>query len=102
MVKRALAREGLHRDISKIVYSSEAEDALRWCKKKDRALFVRAENQILKILREPNIDKPLRYSLRNRRRVQIGSFVLVYELFQGELRFINFDHHDKIYKKYKS
>ena len=88
-------------DILKIVYSSEAEDALRRCKKRDADLFARTEKQILKILREPNFGKPLRYTLKNRRRVHVGSFVLVYELHQGELRFIDFDHHDRIYKKFE-
>ena len=95
-------RDGPHREILKIIYSPEVEDALQRCKRKDPALFARAENQIFKILREPNIGKPLRYSLRNRRRIHAGSFVLVYELCEGELRFIDFDHHDRIYKKYKS
>lgn len=90
-----------HRDILKIVYSPEAEDALRRCKKRDTNLFARAEKQILKIIREPNFGKPLRYALKNRRRVHVGSFVLVYELHNGELRFIDFNHHDRIYKKFE-
>lgn len=90
----------LHRDIFKIVYSHEFENALRRYKK-NAALFERIQDQINKILREPSIGKPLRYTLRNRRRLHIGSFVLVYEFHQGELRFIDFDHHDKIYKKFK-
>lgn len=91
----------LCRDILRIVYSPEAEDALRRCKKKDPALFARTESQILKILREPSTGKPLRYTLKNRRRIHVGSFVLVYEFHHGELRFIDFDHHDRIYKKFR-
>lgn len=91
----------IHRDISKIVYSQEAEDAFRHCRTKDKQLFQRLENQVNKILRDPGFGKPLRYTLKNRRRLHIGSFVLVYEFYQGELRFIDFDHHDKIYKKFK-
>ncbi len=54
-----------------------------------------------KAARIPNIGKPLRYALKHYRRLHMGSFVLVYEFFKGELQFIDFDHHDKIYKKYK-
>jgi len=93
--------ENVHRDIVRIIYSREVEDTLKKLKKRNKDVFDRIENQIIKILREPNIGKPLRYTLRNRRRVHIGSFVLIYEFHQGELRFIDFDHHDRIYKKSK-
>ena len=91
--------ENVYRDIVSIIYSREVEDALKKLKKRNKDIFNRVGNQIIKILREPNIGKPLRYTLRNRRRVHVGSFVLIYEFHQGELRFIDFDHHDKIYKK---
>lgn len=93
--------ENVHRDIIRIIYSREVEDALKKLKKRNKDIFDRIENQIIKILREPNIGKPLRYTLRNRRRMHVGSFVLIYEFYQGELRFIDFDHHDRIYKKSK-
>ncbi|MBI4159733.1 type II toxin-antitoxin system RelE/ParE family toxin [Candidatus Wolfebacteria bacterium] len=85
----------------RIVYSREIESILRKLKRNDRFLLGKVESQMIKILHEPNIGKPLRYTLKNRRRVHIGSFVLVYELHYGELRFLDFDHHDKIYKKFR-
>lgn len=88
------------KSILKIVYSVEFEDVLKQCKKKNKILFARIEKQIMKIIREPMIGKPLRHSLKNRRRIHIGSFVLIYEFYGGELRFIDLDHHDNIYKKY--
>lgn len=89
----------ISKDILKVVYSLEFERALARWKKKDKNLFTQIENHIFKVLREPNMGKPLRYSLKSRRRAHVGSFVLVYEFHNGELRFIDFDHHDKIYKK---
>lgn len=86
--------------ISKILYSLEFQRAVRKLKKRDRNVFARVENQIAKIIRDPSLGKPLRYTLKNRRRIHVGSFVLVYELHNGELRFIDFDHHDRIYKKH--
>jgi len=94
-------REGLHRDILKIIYSPQIEDTLRQFKRGNQNFFNRTEKQILKILKEPNIGKPLRYTLKNRRRIHICSYVLVYEFHQGELRFLDIDHHDRIYKKFK-
>lgn len=87
--------------VSKIIYSSEFERAIRKIRRQDSNTFARLENQINKVVREPNIGKPLRYTLKNRRRLHVGSFVLIYEIHNGELRFIDFDHHDKIYRKYE-
>jgi len=82
----------------KIVYAEKFEQALRFWKKKDSRIFQSIVNQIEKIIREPEIGKPLRHTLRGRRRIHIGSFVLVYEFHNEGLRFLDFDHHDKIYK----
>ena len=90
---------GISGDVLNVIYSVEFERAVRrW--RKDRKLFRQVGVQMGKIIREPNIGKPLRYALKNRRRVHVGSFVLVYEFHGGELRFIDFDHHDRIYKTY--
>ena len=86
-------------EITRIGYSAEFERIIRKIKKKNRGLFDVLSGQIDKIIREPQTGKPLRYTLKNRRRVHVGSFVLVYEFHNSELRFLDFDHHDRIYKK---
>ena len=93
--------DNFNKNISKIIYSPEIERALTRYKKKDKTLLDRVETQIVKICQEPNIGKPLRHSLKDRRRIHIGSFVLIYEFHNGELRFLDFDHHDKVYKKHR-
>ncbi|MBI2099917.1 MAG: type II toxin-antitoxin system mRNA interferase toxin, RelE/StbE family [Candidatus Vogelbacteria bacterium] len=65
-----------------------------------RALLKKLEHQIAKILREPIFGKPLRNVMRNYRRVHINSFVLVYEIVGQVIRLLDFDHHDRIYKKF--
>lgn len=87
--------------VKQISYSQAFEKIAIKLKKKDRTLFDQLSVQIEKTIRIPSIGKPLRYTLKNRRRLHVGSFVLVYEFYDSELRFIDFDHHDKIYKKYK-
>lgn len=53
-----------------------------------------------KIAREPVLGKPTRNILSNQRRIHIaGSFVLLYEIAGTEVRLLDFDHHNKIYKK---
>mgnify|MGYP001563091347 FL=1 len=86
--------------IEKIVFSSVFERIVKKCKKSNLELFDELAHQIEKIISEPTVGKPLRYTLKNRRRVHVGSFVLIYEFHQNELRFLDFDHHDRIYKKY--
>lgn len=83
----------------RIIYAEKFERALRFWKKKDGRIFQSIASQIEKIIREPEIGKPLRHILKGRRRIHVGSFVLVYEFHNEELRFIDFDHHDKIYRK---
>ncbi len=85
----------MHPDIARVVYSDQIQRALKR-HKRDGTLFTKIERQIEKILREPSFGKPLRYSLKNRRRVHVGPFVIIYELHNGELRFLDCDHHDKI------
>ena len=82
-----------------IVISPEFGRILKSLKKKKPSVFRNIEKQILKILREPTLGKPLRNVLRNYRRVHMGSFVLIYEIYNNEIRLIDFDHHDRIYKK---
>jgi len=94
-----LENRKISREVGKITFSPEFERALIEWNKKDRKIYSEIQGRITKILNEPNIGKPLRYSLKNRRRVHIDSFVLVYEFKEGELRFVDFNHHDKIYKK---
>lgn len=83
----------------KIIYSDEFERALRKWKKRDHYLFEQLVNKMERIINDPTVGKPLRYTLKNRRRIHINSFVLVYEFHNDEVRFIDFDHHDRVYKK---
>ena len=62
-------------------------------------MFGEITSQIEKIIRAPEIGKPPRYALKSRRRVHVGSFVLICEFHDEELRFLDVDHHDRIYKK---
>ena len=87
------------RDRYVLVVSPHFERILKQLKRKKLTLLSDLEKQIVKILREPAIGKPLRNVLRNYRRVHVGSFVLIYEIQGNEVRLIDFGHHDRIYKK---
>ncbi|HLD34377.1 MAG: Addiction module toxin, RelE/StbE family [Parcubacteria group bacterium GW2011_GWB1_41_6] len=80
-------------------YTDTISHKLRRVKKKDKLLYSRIQKKVSEIIDSPFLGKPLRNILKNRRRVQIGPFVLIYEIVeeQKEIRFLDFDHHDKVY-----
>lgn len=82
------------------VFDAEFDRTMRLLKKKKPSLFNKVSAQVEKVMRAPILGKPLRNVLRNYRRVHVGSFVIIYEIKDTEIRFLDFDHHDRIYKKY--
>lgn len=57
------------------------------------------ENKINEILDNPERFKPLRHQNKTKRRVHIlKSFVLIYEIRDGVVCILDFDHHDKAYR----
>mgnify|MGYP001568675225 CR=1 len=87
------------KDIFSPYFSENFNKTLKRIKKKDKEIFQRISESVFKIINNPLCGKPLRNVLRNYRRVHIGHFVLIYEIINMEIRFLDFDHHDKIYKK---
>ncbi|MBI5185275.1 MAG: type II toxin-antitoxin system RelE/ParE family toxin [Nitrospinae bacterium] len=69
--------------------------------KKRHDLFERLTSKIEEILEDPSHYKNLRNVLKNRQRVHIGSYVLVFEVDEEKKRVVlhNFKHHDQIYKQ---
>jgi len=59
------------------------------------------DKKIEEILENPYHYKPLRGPLKNKRRVHIGKYVLVYQIIEEEkaVEFLRFKHHDKVYMK---
>ena len=83
--------------------SHQYRDSLKRVKRSKPDLLVPLETGVAKILRSPELGKPLRNVLRNRRQIHIaGSFVLLYEIAGTEIRLLDFDHHNKIYKKHST
>lgn len=82
------------------VFSPEFRKILEKMAKKDRVGLEKTEDQVYKIISNPIVGKPLRNVMKNYRRVHIGSFVLVYKIENDEIAFMDYDHHDRVYKKY--
>jgi mRNA-degrading endonuclease RelE of RelBE toxin-antitoxin system len=67
--------------------------------KSDFSLQKRLQNKVEEILECPHHYKNLRNVLKNRQRVHIGSFVLIFEVIRSErlVIFHRFKHHDEVY-----
>ncbi|MDD5191696.1 MAG: type II toxin-antitoxin system RelE/ParE family toxin [Candidatus Nanoarchaeia archaeon] len=71
--------------------------------KKDKNLYEQVLKKIEEVITSSNIEhyKNLRYDMKDKKRVHIGHFVLVFQFIKSEnkIKFLDFDHHDNIYKK---
>ena len=65
--------------------------------KRDRNILGRLEMKIKEILSNPEHYKPLKNVLKGKRRVHIGSFVILFEIEATHVIFLRFEHHDKVY-----
>ena len=76
-------------------FSDEFDKLLK--KIKDNHIRGRLYKQILKIVENPAIGKPMRYSRKGEREVYLDSFRLYYKLYEveGVLRFVEFSHKDE-------
>lgn len=79
------------------VFSEKFRKQLSKLKKKDKKLYDRLERKIREILQNPIHKKHLRNILKGQQRVQLGSFVLRFEVETNEIYFINLTHHDDAY-----
>jgi len=87
------------------MYSYEIQPSLQKIlnklSKKDKALYEQVLNKIEEVMTSSDIEhyKNLRFDMKDKKRVHIGHFVLVFKFIQQENKiiFVDFDHHDNIY-----
>ncbi|VVB97820.1 ParE toxin of type II toxin-antitoxin system, parDE [uncultured archaeon] len=74
--------------------------SLRKIARKDRVLYTEIIKKILQIAKNPAIGKPLRNVLKGKRRIHLGTFVLIYEIHENESKivFLEIAHHDEAYR----
>lgn len=77
------------------------EKTLDKLKKKDKSLYQKVIHKIIEISKNPELGKPLRNVLKSKRRIQTGSFVLLYSIdTKNEIvTFLEFEHHDHAYNR---
>jgi len=81
-------------------YSELLTKKLAKLKKKNRKLYSIIRKKIIEVLENPEHFKELRNVMKGTRRVHImKSFVLIYQIEGKYIKFMDFDHHDNIYRK---
>ncbi len=80
----------------------ELQKILNKLSKKDKQTYEQVIKKIDGIINSFDVEhyKNLKYNLKDRKRIHIGNFVLVFKFVKNENKiiFLDFDHHDKIYK----
>ena len=70
--------------------------------KRDKILYEEVLKKIQEVINSESVEhyKNLRYDMKDKKRVQLGHFVLVFKFIQSENKivFVDFDHHDNIYQ----
>ena len=84
----------------KIDISKKLIKVLKKLKKKSPKDYKKLWNKMKQIAQNPKAYKPLKGTLKEIYRVHLGHFVLLFTIFDREkvVEFIEYDHHDKIYK----
>lgn len=82
-----------------ILIEEKLKETLSWLYKKDRKRYEICMKKIEEIVMEPEHYKPLRNDMKNIRRVHIAkSFVLTFKIEGDVVRFLDLEHHDKVYR----
>jgi len=79
------------------------KEILNKLSKKDKLMYERVLKKIEEITSSEDVEhyKNLRYDMKDRKRVHLGHFVLVFKFIKEEnkISFIDFGHHDEIYER---
>lgn len=79
------------------------QEILNKLSKKDKVMYERALKKIEEIITCEDIEhyKNLRYDMKDRKRVHLGHFVLVFKFVKESdtISFLDFGHHDEIYER---
>lgn len=81
----------------RIVYSEGFEKAVR---KLDSSVKSKLIKQIEKIIKNPEIGKPLRYSLKHERSIYVRPYRLIYAIERDAIILLRFLHRKSVYGRY--
>lgn len=82
-----------------ILIEEKLQEILKRLFKKHKKVYETCINKIELIINTPEQYKPPKHDIKNIRRVHIAkSFLLTFRVEKTRIKFLDFDHHDNIYK----
>lgn len=85
--------------VKEILWTHRFEEKLK--KIKDKKLKRHIKKEIEKIIENPTVGKPLRFSRKGERTIRVGSFRLIYTVKKETLVLLDFDHRKRVYRTNK-
>ena len=84
----------------KIIAHPRVQKELQKIFKKDKVRYSHLKKRLEILSDNPEMGKPLRNILKGKRRIHIGSFVIIYEIDieNGSITLLEFEHHDNAYR----
>ena len=68
-------------------------------KVKDKLTKEKIKKQIIKIIKNPDIGKPLRFRLKGERTVYVKPYRMIYTLIKDKLYLLRFEHRERVYER---
>ncbi|MCD4766495.1 MAG: type II toxin-antitoxin system RelE/ParE family toxin [Methanosarcinales archaeon] len=84
----------------KIIAHPRVQKELQKLFKRDKVRYSHVKKRLEILSDNPKIGKPLRNILKGKRRIHIGSFVIIYEFNKenNSIILLDFEHHDNAYR----
>ncbi|MBC2701720.1 MAG: type II toxin-antitoxin system RelE/ParE family toxin [ANME-2 cluster archaeon] len=84
----------------KIIAHPRVQKELQKLFKRDKVRYSHVKKRLEILSDNPEIGKPLRNILKGKRRIHIGSFVIIYEFNKenNNIILLDFEHHDNAYR----
>ena len=82
-------------EIKEIIWTNKFENNLK--KVKDKSTKEKIKKQIIKIIKNPEIGKPLRFRLKGERTIYVKPYRIIYTVIKNKLYLLRFEHREKVY-----
>ena len=82
-------------EIKEIIWTNKFENNLK--KVKDKSTKEKIKKQIIKIIKNPEIGKPLRFRLKGERTMYVKPYRMIYAVIKDKLYLLRFEHREKVY-----
>ncbi len=83
--------------IKEVIWTNKFENNLK--KVKNKSAKAKIKKQIIKIIKNPDIGKPLRFRLKGERTIYVKPYRMIYTVIKDKLYLLRFEHREKVYER---